>query len=137
MILVDAGPLIALFDRREPRHDRCSATLKRIRVQTVTTVAVLTEAFHILGPETRGSQRLRDLLATRALACWFFDDATLVRAFELMEQYADHPMDFADASLVVAAEVLDTTRVFTLDTRDFNAYRVRRGHRHLPFEIIP
>jgi len=136
MILVDAGPLIALFDPREPWHERCARTLKSIRVPAVTTVAVLAETFHILGPGTRGSQRLRDLVATRALGCWFFDDVTLVRAFELMEQYSDQPMDLADASLVTAAEALDTRRVFTLDTH-FGAYRVRRGHRHEPFEIVP
>jgi predicted nucleic acid-binding protein len=36
--------------------------------------------------------------------------ADLQRAFELMEQYADHPMDFADASLIVAAEALRTSK---------------------------
>ena len=29
---------------------------------------------------------------------------SLVRAFEFTEQYADHPMDLADASLIAAAE---------------------------------
>jgi len=45
-------------------------------------------------------------------------------------------MDLADASLVTAAESLETTRVFTLDRNDFATYRARRGHRHLAFEII-
>ena len=54
---------------------------------------------------------------------------TRPRAFELMAQYADHPMDLADASLVVAAEALAATRVFTIDRPDFLTYRVRRGHR--------
>lgn len=44
-----------------------------------------------------------------------------------MERYADHPMDLADASLVVAAEALGTRRVFTIDRRDFGTYRVRRA----------
>lgn len=49
----------------------------------------------------------------------------LVRAFELMEQYADHPMDLADASLIVAAEAFATTRIFTIDRHDVQTYRVR------------
>ena len=53
-----------------------------------------------------------------------------------MEQYADHPMDLADASLIAAAESLETRKVFTLDAKDFGVYRVRRGHRHFPVEII-
>jgi hypothetical protein len=53
-----------------------------------------------------------------------------------MEQYADHPMDLADASLIAAAESLETRKVFTLDENDFGAYRIRRGHRHYAVEII-
>ena len=59
-----------------------------------------------------------------------------MRAFELMEQYRNHPMDLADASLVVAAETLGTTKVFTLDRTDFRAYRIRRGHLHIKMEIV-
>jgi hypothetical protein len=69
-------------------------------------------------------------------AVWFFDGVALRRAFELMEEYADHPMDLADASLIVAAEALATTRVFTIDRRDFRTYRVRRGHRSARVDII-
>lgn len=42
----------------------------------------------------------------------------------------------ADASLIVLAETLGTRRVFTLDRRDFAAYRVRLGHRSYPVEIV-
>ena len=71
------------------------------------------------------------------LSVWFLDRTTLTRAFELMELYADHPMDLADASLVAAAESLGTRKVFTIDRKDFATYRVRRGHRHYPMEILP
>jgi predicted nucleic acid-binding protein len=65
------------------------------------------------------------------------DSTTLSRAFELMDVYADYPMDLADASLIVAAETLTTRKVFTIDRQDFAAYRVRRGHRQYAVEIIP
>jgi predicted nucleic acid-binding protein len=35
-------------------------------------------------------------------------------------------MDLADASLVAAAEALDTREIFTIDRDDFQTYRVRR-----------
>ena len=38
------------------------------------------------------------------------------------------------ASLIVAAETLATRKVFTMDRKDFAAYRVRRGHRHYAVE---
>jgi predicted nucleic acid-binding protein len=110
--------------------------LKGIREPAVTTTPVLTEAFHILGPASIGSDRLREFVELGGLSVWFLDGRTLTRAFELMEVYADRPMDLADASLVTAAEALGTRRVFTIDRNDFETYRVRRGHRHQPMQII-
>jgi predicted nucleic acid-binding protein len=101
-----------------------------------TTVPVLTEAFHRLSPASPGSRNLRDFIARGGASVWFLDAAALIRAFELMEQYADHPMDLADASLVVAAESLATTRIFTLDRGDLETYRVRRGHRAVTVDIV-
>jgi uncharacterized protein len=107
-----------------------------LREPLYTTVAVLTEAFHILSPGSYGSDKLRDFIAGGGLSIWFMGQAELQRAFELMEQYADHPMDFADASLIVAAEALRTRKIFTIDRRDFTTYRIRRSHRYYNVEII-
>jgi len=136
MILVDTGPLVALFDPQDGQHGRCAAALKRIREPIVTTTPVLTEAFHILGPGSIGSDRLREFIEQGGLSVWFLNRITLTRAFELMEVYADHPMDLVDASLVTAAEALGTRRVFTIDRNDFETYRVRRGHRHHAIQIV-
>lgn len=137
MILVDTGPLIALFDPQDAQHERCVKTLKGIREPLATTVPVLTEAFHMLGPASLGSDRLREFIENGGMSVWFFDRAAVTRAFELMEKYADHPMDLADASLVTAAEAIGTRQVFTIDRKDFAAYRVRRGHRHHAIHIVP
>jgi predicted nucleic acid-binding protein len=83
-----------------------------------------------------GSDRLREFIAKSAMSVWFFEHDSLTRAFELMESYADRPMDLADASLVVAAEALETRKIFTIDRNDFATYRVRRGHRHYAFEVL-
>ncbi len=136
MILVDTGPLVALFDPKDGEHPRAVQTLRQLRDPLLTTIPVLTEAFHMLRPESVGSDRLRDFIERGGLSVWFFDSPALTRAFELIEVYADHPMDFADASLISAAEVLGTRTIFTMDRADFATYRIRRGHRHYPVEII-
>jgi predicted nucleic acid-binding protein len=136
MIVVDTGPLVALFDPKDNQHQRCRNVLKGIREPISTTIPVLTEAFHMLDPGSTGSDRLRDFVNNGGLSVWFFDATALTRAFELMQVYADHPMDLADASLIVAAELIGTRRVFTLDRRHFATYRVRRGHRHYSWEIL-
>ena len=137
MILVDTGPLVALFDRQDTNHLRCVKTLRSLREPIGTTTPVLTEAFHLLEPASSGAERLREFVVKGGLAVWYFESATLLRAFELMEQHADHPMDLADASLVTAAEAYGSRRIFTIDRNDFETYRVRRGHRHLSLEIVP
>ena len=55
MILVDTGPLVALFDPQDGQHDRCVRALKGIWEPIMTTTPVLTEAFHMLGPASTGS----------------------------------------------------------------------------------
>jgi predicted nucleic acid-binding protein len=137
VILVDTGPLVALFDPKDGQHQRCVKALKAVREPIRTTVPVLTEVFHMLGPGSIGSDHVREFVLKGGLSVWWFDPITLPRAFELMEMYSDHPMDLADASLIVAAETLGTRRVFTVDRKDFEAYRIRRGHRHYAVEIIP
>lgn len=82
---------------------------------------VLTEAFHMLGAANIGSDRLRDFVEAGGLSVWFLDRAWLTRAFELMELYA----------VVTAAEALGTRRIFTIDRKDFETYRVRRGDCHV------
>lgn len=136
MILVDTGPLVALFDPKDDAHGDAQRTLKAIREPLVTTTPVLTEAFHLLDPSSQGSVALRTFLLAGGARLFELSDRTLARAFQLMEQYLDHPMDLADASLVTAAEGLRTTRVFTLDRGDFATYRARIGRSLRGFRLV-
>ena len=45
-------------------------------------------------------------------------------------------MDFADASLVVAAQKLKYYKIFTVDRKDFSIYRIQTGHQYKNFEIL-
>ena len=51
-----------------------------------------------------------------------------------MAKYADRPMDFADATLVLLARRLWLRTVFTVDFNDFETYRItgRKQFRTLP-----
>lgn len=136
MILVDTGPLVALFDPRDPSHDRCRRILEGVTEPLVTTVPVLTEAFHLLTPASRGAEALQEFVTAGGLGVRFLDDQMLVRAFALMRRYADHPMDLADASLVTTAEALRSTTVFTVDRDDFLTYRARIGRSWRRFHLL-
>ena len=80
MILTDTGPLVALFNRTDAAHGRCVDTLKDIDEPIVTTLPVLTEAFHLLGPAGDGAAALMDFIAGEGLKVIFSDENALVRA---------------------------------------------------------
>ena len=136
MILVDTAPLVALFDGKDHRHGYCIQVLHELDEDLVTTTPVLTEAFHLLRPTTHRVSGLMDFVRQGGVGVLPLDDERLRRCFDLMLQYADMPMDFADASIVSAAEHFGTERVFTLDRKDFTTYRIRRGYHQIPFTII-
>jgi uncharacterized protein len=136
MILVDAGPLVALFDRHDSAHSECRAKLRSVTEGLATTLPVLTEAFYLLSTDGEDADALRAFLMKGGATIHRPTDAEIERSFELMERYRDLPMDFADASIVAAAETLRARQVFTLDARHFGVYRARRGHRHYPLEVL-
>jgi uncharacterized protein len=126
-VLVDTGPLVALFDPSDTQHTACTKELARLeRRLLVTSLAVVTEAVYLLDFSRRAQSALLEFVARGAVAIANFDAASIERASELMQQYGDLPMDFADATLVVLADATDTTTVFTLDRRDFGSYRLGR-----------
>lgn len=135
MTLCDAGPLYALVAKKEKESARCRMILPALRAPLITTWPCFTEAMYLAYRAGGWSmqQFLWRYVRTGTLRLHLPGPAEEERMPELMEKYADNPMDLADASLVAAAEALNVTRVFTLDTH-FNAYRLDGT---LPFEIIP
>ena len=136
MILADAGPLVGLFEAQDQHHERCRRILETLDEKLITTAPVLTEAMHLLRPGSPGPPRLIGYIRQGGLTVVPLDAELLRRCFALMLQYADIPMDFADASIVAAAEQLGTDKVFTLDYKHFGIYRLTRGYHQVPFKII-
>ncbi|MBU6428618.1 MAG: PIN domain-containing protein [Cyanobacteria bacterium REEB65] len=141
MILVDAGPLIALINKGDADHDLCLGTLKGLPTPLLTSWTAFSEAMHVLGElgrraggggKWRAQNALWELLDTAAIEVAEPSTHLLERMRALMEKYQDTPMDLGDASLVALAEERRITRIFSLDD-DFHVYRVGTGS----FEIVP
>jgi predicted nucleic acid-binding protein len=125
------------MDPQERKHAGCREALRAIGAEPIfTCVPVLTECFHILEPGSRGVFNLIKFVTDGDLSVLPFEGELLGRAFELMQQYADRPMDLADAALVALAEASDIRKIFTLDIGDFSVYRIRKGHQLHGFELI-
>jgi predicted nucleic acid-binding protein len=133
VVVVDTGPLVALFDPSDRARPSCRAALDRLESSTlVTTEAVVTEAEYLLDFSVRAQSALMRFMASGRPRVEAIAANERGRIADLMGRYADLPMDHADATLVLVAERLGATRVFTLDRRDFGVYRI--GKRR--FEII-
>lgn len=135
MILTDAGPLIALIDRRDADHARCVSASEQLLGPMLSTWPAFTEAVYLLGAGAgwRGQEPLWRMVRRGSLMLADVTPAMLARIPVLMERYQDLPMDLADASLVALAEERRLRRVFTLD-RDFRVYRLASGE---VLDLIP
>ncbi|MBM3344739.1 MAG: PIN domain-containing protein [Betaproteobacteria bacterium] len=140
-VVVDSGPLIALFDRDDAYHKRVVAFIEaHPRLRLITSWAVLNETAALLGSRV-GKQAELDFLiwAERGgVVLAPQDAATLVQIRMLVEKYRDLPFDFADASVAVLAEQSGVTQVLTVD-RDFEIYKDGRGKRLknvLPLAVV-
>lgn len=123
-VLVDSGPLYALFDRDDSFHSLVRSWFASNRRPLITNAAVVTEVTYLLG-RWCGTDHQLLLLEFLAQPGWLIEDlaADLPRIRELIDRYRDLPADFTDASLVALSERLRCTEVATTDRRDFSVYR--------------
>lgn len=134
MVLVDAGPLVALIHADDSYHETCRSTFESLLEPCATVWPAFTEAMYLLGFSWKAQDALWQFARRGALSLLPLDEGDLPRMSDLMKQYRDLPMDLADAALVRAAERDRVRTIFTLDQRDFRVYRPARiGH----FEVIP
>ena len=127
-VLVDAGFVIALLSRRDRHHRWAVAQSPGLPPPWKTCDAVLSEAFHLLGP--RGRPALGALLRRGGVVLAFVLADELDRVLSLMEKYEDVPMSLADACLVRMSETHADPIILTTDT-DFRIYR-RHGRQVVP-----
>jgi predicted nucleic acid-binding protein len=120
-IAVDAGPLIALFDRDDRYHGQAVNFINACSSRLVTNLPVLTEATFLLRFSVKAQ---RDMLTWvhRTFTIDHDTAADLPRIAALLDKYRDMPADFADASLVAMAERLGLEQLASLD-RDFDRYQ--------------
>lgn len=125
--LLDTGPIVAFLDASDSQHTVVADALESFDGRLVTTTAVIVEAMHLLGSIRTGpALAVEFLTSSRTEIHEFSSIGDLVQAVELMEKYADTPMDFADATLVMLGTRLKIYDVCTLDRRGFRSYRIGR-----------
>lgn len=134
MILVDAGPLVALIHADDRNHRRCKKAFRALGQPLGTVWPAFTEAMYLLGFSWTAQDALWEFVRRRSLELLPLTKPDVERMHELMRKYRDLPMDLADAALVAVAERERVRTMFTLDRNDFSVYRPARIKR---FVIVP
>ena len=132
--LLDTGPLVAAFRRpadNDPFTPWAARLLRSLPYPVFTCDAVLAEAAHFL----RSPAKLIEAINRGLLVSRFDTQTAAPRLAELVEKYADCPMDFADACLVCMSEQTKDCKIVTIDRADFSVYR-RHGREVIPL-LVP
>jgi predicted nucleic acid-binding protein len=128
-VLVDSGPLTALFNRDDGWHAPVVDWLKtNERARLLTTWAVVTEVCALLAQRVAQDASL-DFLRWAQRGAIELDVAakgTLTDVLRISERFATLPFDLADASIAEAAMRLRIRHVLSIDA-DFDVYRDRAG----------
>ena len=126
--LVDTGPFVSYLDRKDPAHTDVAEFLDNFNGQLSTTGAVIGEVMYFISELPDGPVSFAELLiASGTHIVSLAGPSEVLTAAELMYQYRDTPMDFADATLVLLADKTGTTEILTLDRRGFSTYRTAKG----------
>lgn len=125
-VLIDSGPLIALFDRSDRHHERVLEFLKGFDGHLLSTWPVLTEVSHLLDFNLRVQIDFLRWVERGAVEVADLSRNDLGEIVEMMERYLNVPMDLADATLLYVAQKKGIRQIVTLD-RDFEIYRAVPG----------
>jgi len=132
--LIDTGAILAILDRTDRWHQVCVDQFRQLRLPLVTSEAILTELFHLVGDSRTEMEAAWKFAASGALVLAPIEDAELLYLRSLMSRYWDRPMDFADATLVYLAKRESIFTILTVDHADFETYRIEGKRR---FRVLP
>ena len=123
-----------MLDRNDRWHSRCAAAIRQLRLPLLTSEAVLTELFQLVGDSRREVDAAWRFVRSGALVLGSIEETESGQLQVLMSRYWDRPMDFADATLVLLARRESIATILTVDRADFETYRIEGKRR---FRVVP
>jgi predicted nucleic acid-binding protein len=133
-VLVDTGPLVAIFSSRDQHHEKCVAQMRAIQPPLLTCWPVLTEAAWLLRRHSDATGLLLSSIGAGFLSLLPLEQDAASQIADFLAKYKRIGAQLADAALVYLAnrERIDT--IFTLDRRDFSVYKTASGR---SLRVIP
>ncbi|MCP9292932.1 type II toxin-antitoxin system VapC family toxin [Gracilimonas sediminicola] len=131
-VFIDAGPIVAILNRRDQHHLWASEKISGIEENLVTTSIIISEAFHILRKVPNGIKGL-----FRTIEEGFIDveeayPKNMDYIHKQVLKYSDNDASLGDISILSLVEDSNNAQIFTLDF-DFHIYRDLKGN---PLDLI-
>lgn len=123
--LLDAGPLIALFDNSDTHHKRILKFFQNYTGNLFTTWPIITEVMHFLNFNPNVQSDFLLWLQRDPLHIEEQTKTGIEKMRKLILKYKNVPMDLADASIVLLAEEKNIRHIITMDS-DYIVYRMNK-----------
>jgi hypothetical protein len=126
--VMDAGPLIAAWNKGDEHETWAQGIFKKYRGPYHTTELVLAEVAYMTGRDELIAQMVRERKFLIGASLWQ-NSAEMERCLQRFNH-----CDIADASVIVTSEMNPSLKVITTDKRHFLTYRRADGST-LPLEL--
>ena len=128
-VVIDAAPLVALADRREPLREKILRVLEAERGHLFIPAPVTAEVDYLLGRRFGGAARRAFLgdMSARRFESPSLEAGDYATALDLDRRYAELELGLADLSVILVARRLQTRRILTFDERHFRVVRPLQG----------
>ena len=125
-VLVDSGPLIALFHEKDEFHESVKETLKVKDLLLITTWPVITEVFYFLSSFKGKGEKFLEWIERGGILISDLKISDIQSIRKRIQKYSNVPMDLADATLVIIAERDSIYQILSIDS-DFQIYKMSNG----------
>lgn len=124
--LIDSGPIIALFDKKDKFHSKAIEFISTYTGSLITTWPVVTESLHMLSFSHTIQVNLLEWIERGGLSIVDLLDTDVTYIKKRIQKYSDIPMDLADATLMCIAEKENIQKIVSIDS-DFSIYKTQKG----------
>ncbi|MGN8225060.1 type II toxin-antitoxin system VapC family toxin [Gracilimonas sp. BCB1] len=131
-VFIDAGPIVAILNRRDQHHLWASEKISRIEENLVTTSIIISEAFHILRRVPNGIEGLFRTIEEEFISVEEAYPKNMDYIHKQVLKYSDNDASLGDISILSLVEDSNNAQIFTLDF-DFHIYHDLKGN---PLDLI-
>ena len=122
-VIIDTGPIVALFDKDDNYHSNALNFFQNFRDRLITTWPVITEVSYMLSFNLEVQRTFFEWIQLHAISIHELRETHIPDILGLLTKYSNVPMDLADASILLLANQKEVYDIITFDS-DYYIYQL-------------